>query len=252
MRKLTESVRRQWRLGEFRLLAVSLLVVTATLVATGQFTSRVDLAMQNRASGLLGADAVLSSSRPIPPEYRKRADEFGLETATSLSFITMLLSDDGGQLASVRAVSDNYPLRGEVVLGESLSPALVSGEAWLATALIRTLGLALGQTVYLGDAEFRVTGRIELEPGGDPGAFRIAPSVMINTEDVERTGLIPKALLLHPTDSHQQIDLLGRLRCRIRQCSSVTSRSAGVQSAETMAPFYSMARSWTMCRVRPD
>ncbi|MFT5116122.1 MAG: putative ABC transport system permease protein [Parasphingorhabdus sp.] len=187
------SINRFWRLSEFRLLCGCLLVVTAALVSVGMFANRVELAMQERASGLLGADALISSSRPLDSRLEDLATGMGLQTSQSISFLTMLLTDEDGQLSAVRAIDDLYPLRGELIVEGSNMPKLGSGEVWLADRLMAGLKLKIGDAVAIGSSDFNIVGSIVMEPGGEAGAFRMAPRVMMRIEDLPATGLISAA-----------------------------------------------------------
>ena len=142
MSRFLRSLAQQWRLAEFRLLSACLLIVIAALVSTGQFTDRIDLAMQHRASGLLGADGLVSSTSPIPGEYREVAQQFNLQTTSSIGFLTMLHGAEDGQLVSVRAVTQNYPLRGEVVPNGGKG-ILQPGTVWIASRLSAAICLYL-------------------------------------------------------------------------------------------------------------
>jgi putative ABC transport system permease protein len=189
-------LKRQLRLGEFKLLFTGLLLVGVALGAVGTFSERIEQSMQERTSAMLGADGLVSSTRPLPQHYAELAMESGLEVARSVSFMSMLMTEQGSRLAGVRAVSSGYPLRGKVLLSnESGQPteSPVPGTVWTATQLVSDLGLESGSTVQLGDAELVYRNEILLEPEGGAGMLRLAPRVLMNIDDLERTGLITPA-----------------------------------------------------------
>ena len=114
-------LKRQARLGEFRLLFAGLLLVGIALGAVGTFSARIEQAMQDRTSAMLGADGLVSSTRPLPDRYATLARDAGLEVAESISFMSMLITDQGSRLAGIRAVTKEYPLRGEVIVADDSS-----------------------------------------------------------------------------------------------------------------------------------
>jgi putative ABC transport system permease protein len=60
-------------------------------------------------------------------------------------------------------------------------------------ALLLALDLQLGQSLWLGDAVFRVTRVIVVEPDRGSGFMSFAPRVMIHQDDIPATGLVQPA-----------------------------------------------------------
>ncbi len=111
---------RDFRAGELRLLALAVMLAVAALTAVGFFADRLNQGLARDAGALLGGDAVVGSDKPTPPELLQRARALGLQTATSVGFPSMGRAPDelGGasRLVAVKAVSDAYPLRGQLQL----------------------------------------------------------------------------------------------------------------------------------------
>ena len=198
-------IMRQLRLSEFRLLLVALLLITVALSAIGALSDRMEQSMQVRTSAILGADAMIASRRPLDEQYEELARAHGLELARSVSFLSMVRTQQRSLLAGVRAVSRNYPLRGEVVTRYSeASDAIrknrqgpVSGEIWMVGQISGELVVKPGDVVDLGELSARYTGQILLEPEGGVGVLRFAPRVIMNLEDLEATGLLTPASRVH-------------------------------------------------------
>ena len=129
---------------ELNLLLVALLVAVAAVTTVGFFVDRLDRALNEQALHLLGGDLVLRADRPIPEDWTRKARALGLRVAHTASFPSMAMAesstpaadeeDEGEalpptQLASVLAVSHDYPLRGEltVTADEAGPSASVSG-----------------------------------------------------------------------------------------------------------------------------
>ncbi|MCZ7598087.1 MAG: hypothetical protein M5U09_10690 [Gammaproteobacteria bacterium] len=195
MKRLFAALAREARLAEFRLLLVALAFISAALAAVSLFGDRVERAMVLQASALLGADAVIDSTRPIDAELEELAAGFGPATARTVSFLSMAVTGSGSQLVQVKAVSPGYPLRGELVsrppAGAAESGELpAAGTAWVAPELVADDGRG---TLGLGHARFAVAREVVLEPEGGMGSFSIAPRVLIALADVEATGLLTPA-----------------------------------------------------------
>ena len=112
-------LRRDWRAGEWRVLLIALVLAVGSIATVGLFADRVRLALQQEATSLLGADLRISSTRPLPPEYRDAAQQRGLRVVETASFPSMAAGKQGNVLAEILAVGEGYPLRGKIVIDES-------------------------------------------------------------------------------------------------------------------------------------
>ena len=195
---------RDFRAGELRLLALAVTLAVAALTAVAFFADRLNLGLARDAAALLGGDAVVGSDQPTPLELLQRAAELGLRTATSAAFPSMGRAPDelGGasRLVAVKAVSDGYPLRGQLRLKaapdaaeRSLAGAPARGTVWVDAALLDGLQLRVGDDLLLGDSALQIAQIIALEPDRGTGFMSFAPRVMLNQADLAATGLIQPA-----------------------------------------------------------
>ncbi|MBP6493010.1 MAG: ABC transporter permease [Rhodoferax sp.] len=195
---------RDLRSGELRLLIVAVTLAVAALTAVGFFADRLKGGLQRDARQLLGGDAVVSSDNPTPEAFIAKARELGLTVAGTLGFPTMGRAPDarGGasKLVALKVVEPGYPLRGNLKIArESGGPQTSTrdipapGEAWVDAPLLESLGLNVGDTLLLGDASFRISTVIVIEPDRGAGFMNFAPRVMINRADVDATKLIQPA-----------------------------------------------------------
>ena len=200
------SLLRDLRAGELRLLIVAVSLAVAALTAVGFFADRLNGGLQRDARQLLGGDAVISSDNPTPPVFIAKAKELGLQTAQTLGFPTMARSQSVGstdpmtKLVALKAVSEAYPLRGnlQIAAKQGAEPAKTRavpavGEAWVDAALLDGLGLQVGDKLLLGDAELRIGQIITTEPDRGAGFANFAPRVMVNMAGMAATGLIQPA-----------------------------------------------------------
>ena len=196
--------RRDFRAGELRLLALAVMLAVAALTAVGFFADRLNQGLARDAGALLGGDAVVGSDKPAPPELLQRASALGLLSASSTSFPSMGRAPDelGGasRLVAVKAVSDAYPLRGQLRLKaapdaaeRNVAGAPARGTVWVDAALLDGLQLKVGDDLLLGDTALQITQLIVIEPDRGAGFMSFAPRVMLNQADLADTGLIQPA-----------------------------------------------------------
>ena len=202
---------RDLRSGELNLLIVSVVLAVAALTAVGFFSDRLQAGLWRDARQLLGGDAVVVSDKPTAEYFQKKAQEFGLKTNATLSFPSMARADDakGGEtkLVALKAVSEGYPLRGQMSLQNSHSggapnnqPATrltrdvpQAGQAWVDPSLLEVMNLQVGDAIWLGDKSFQIAALIHREPDRGAAFMNFAPRVMIHQADVPATGLIQPA-----------------------------------------------------------
>ena len=195
---------RDFRAGELRLLVVAVTLAVAALTAVGFFADRLNGGLARDARQLLGGDAIVASDKPAVPEFAAKAAELGLTVATTTAFPSMGRAPDalGGasRLVSVKAVSDAYPLRGQLRLSAgpgapemSVAHAPERGTVWVEPALIDGLNLKVGDDLLLGDAALRIAQVILVEPDRGAGFSAFAPRVMLHQEDLAATALIQPA-----------------------------------------------------------
>lgn len=193
---------RDWRAGELRVLAAALVVAVASVTSVAFFADRVSRALVRDAHQLLGADLVLASDHAWAQGIADEISKRGLERAQAITFISMATSGDSSanqssQLAGVKAVSENYPLRGRLRIAPEPNapdaPALSGpspGTVWIEERLVTALGAPVGSRIKLGNASFEVAAVLTLEPERGANFFNIAPRLFMNIADVPATGLV--------------------------------------------------------------
>ena len=188
---------RDWRSGEVLVLLAALIIAVAAMSAVTFFTDRVRQAVAQQAGEALAADLRLESINPLPSSYRESAERHELAVADVVSFRSVVLAGDLSSLADVRGVSEGYPLRGAVQVADKLSavPRTItgiprSGEVWAEPSLLARLGADVGDEIEVGSLRLRVTQTLEFRPDEGWRFMEIAPTALLNLEDVERSGLL--------------------------------------------------------------
>ncbi|HBC3489261.1 TPA: ABC transporter permease [Vibrio alginolyticus] len=183
----------RWSFGEIRQgnlwpISVALILVIASIFALSALAERMEQVIVKQGKDALTADAVFVSANPIPDTLL--ASTKSLERSTMTRFATMAFSDNGMQLISVRAVDDNYPLMGELVLENNPAGRVKENQLWLDERIMTQLSVKPGDSVTIGDAEFTVSGAVLMEPGLSFNPFQQMPSAYIHQSDVDKTGAI--------------------------------------------------------------
>lgn len=193
---------RNWRSGEVKILAGALMLAVAVVSAISVFTDRLESALIEESAAFLGANRIVESSQPIPGEWRQvAAEQFAVRQATTVEFLSMVFSEETMNMASVKAVSEGYPLLGQIELSQrpfAVDPKEIAiaegvpapGEAWVDSRLLPLLEAQLGDTVQVGDKELRATRVIISEPDRGGGMSMVSPRLIMNEADLPATKVI--------------------------------------------------------------
>jgi putative ABC transport system permease protein len=188
---------RDWKAGELNLLLLALVLCVASITTVGFFVNRVELAMNQQSSELLAADFVIASSKAIDSQRITQARQLGLSVSVVRLFRSVLVAGDAVQLVEVKSVDAQYPLRGNLRLskqqfvgGEKTRGKPASGEVWVEPRLLQAMALDVGDTIQLGARRFTISRVINYEPDRGGEFFRMAPRLMLNSDDLASTRLM--------------------------------------------------------------
>jgi putative ABC transport system permease protein len=189
-------LKRDLRAGEVRVLLASLMLAVMAVTAVGFLTDRAERALALEANRLLGGDAMLRADEPIGAAPRERAQALGLRQTETAAFPSMLRAGEALRLSDVRAIGDEFPLRGSFRLADAQGTARDQvgaperGTAWLSRGGAQLLGANVGDTVRLGEAEFQLAALVLQEPDSALDYFNVAPRVFLHWDDLPATGLV--------------------------------------------------------------
>jgi putative ABC transport system permease protein len=173
------------------LLALILAVTSATMISV--FSQRLDNAMLNKSTELLGADLRIQSREQITASWYQQAEALKLQTATTLEFPSVVLFKDDMALAAVKAVDKHYPLKGGLTTTDSLQvkeKGPEPGQVWLEARLLALLDAQVGDLVEVGAIKLKVSAVISHETDRAGNFYSLSPRLMMSLEDVEAAQLV--------------------------------------------------------------
>lgn len=186
-----------WRAGALKVLVFALVLAVSAITAVGFFTERVESALSRQGALLLGGDLAVSADHEIPAVFIERAQKQGFAAVKTYEFPSMVVAGDSNQLVEIKAVGNNFPLRGDLTLGAAaadagrvVKAAPAAGEAWIEPRLANALDLTVGGRITVGEKALLVTAILLREPSRGGDMFSFAPRLMMNAEDLAATKLI--------------------------------------------------------------
>ncbi|RJT26250.1 putative ABC transporter permease subunit YbbP [Buttiauxella izardii] len=180
---------REWRSPSLLIVWLALSLAVACVLALGNISDRMEQGLNQQSRDFMAGDRALRSAREVPQEWLDQAQKDGLKVGKQLTFATMTFAGDTPQLASVKAVDNVYPMYGEL---DTNPPGLKPepGSVLLAPRLMALLNLKAGDSIDVGDTTLRIAGEVVQEPDSGFNPFQMAPRLMMNLADVEKTGAV--------------------------------------------------------------
>nr|WP_294841852.1 FtsX-like permease family protein [uncultured Methylotenera sp.] len=186
-----------WRAGALRVLVFALVLAVAAITAVSFFTQRIETALNQQGSLLIGGDLAVVADHPIPQALIERAVTQQIQTTRTYEFPSMVMYGEVSQLVEIKAIEANFPLRGHLTIaqfgtdvGRAVQSAPKSGEVWIEPRLATLLDIKVGDQLDVGERSLTVAAILLREPSRGGNMFSFAPRVMMNASDLASTQLI--------------------------------------------------------------
>lgn len=195
---------RDSRAGELTLLCLALLIAVTSSTAISLFADRLQRTMTGQAAEFLAADLIVAGSSEIPVHWLEQAGQLHLDHSQTCEFPSVLLENGQMLLAAVKAVSNDYPLRGflKTVTADYANETRVingpvSGTVWVEKRVLSALNLNIGDTLTIGEKLLTIGSIISYEPDKRGDFYSFSPRVMMNVADLAATGVIQPGSHVH-------------------------------------------------------
>src|SRR5438132_10021856 len=197
--KIRFAITMAWRetraaTGKFILVILSVALGAGALTAVTGFSESVQYTLLHEAKTLMAADT--SIRMPIEPfpkdlQFLDQLASTGVESTRVTETVSMAMSGEQPPiLVSVKGIDQSkYPFYGELELvpaGTRLDEHSVA----VSDDLLLRLGLKLGDTIKVGDQEFKMVARVAREPDRMTTGFTLGPRVIFTREGLASTGII--------------------------------------------------------------
>ena len=189
------DLRRDVRSRELVWLFVALTLSVTALSSVSFLADRMQRAFAFDARQLLASDLLIVADQPVPDQFLLEARNRGLKIAQTVVFPSMARVGSHSKLASLKAVSPQYPLRGSLLVqsktqDKTFSSGPDQGTVWVDPAMLASLHATEGAQIELGKKTFVIAGVLEKELDRGAGFMNFAPRVMMSMSDLSATGLI--------------------------------------------------------------
>ncbi|MFI4984330.1 MAG: ABC transporter permease, partial [Rickettsiales bacterium] len=178
----------------FYLLVIISLVVIAVM---GEISENVKYNITSKSKEVLGGDIEISLANfPLGAAEQKFLQQFG-KVSTAIDLRAMMRFKNESRMVELKAVDDNYPLYGDVVVTQSrISTLHLKNGVFVAQQLVDDIGFGVNDEITIGRASIKILGIIESEPDWLVNNIILGPRVLTTEEALEDTGLLNPGSLL--------------------------------------------------------
>jgi putative ABC transport system permease protein len=188
-----DSRRHRRRLA---LYTAAIAVGIAALVSLRSLGSSLENEIDAQASSLLGADLSLESNQSFSDELEAAIDSIGGQQARQIKFTSMVLLPRGGhtRLAQIRALEGGFPFYGQLQTDppQAAETFRQGARALVDDNIMMQFGAAVGDSIKVGSAFFRIEGRLIKIPGETSLSSDVQPRIYLPMDHLDRTHLVQR------------------------------------------------------------
>ncbi len=192
---------RERRVSDVVILFVALLIAVTQTTTVNLFTDRLQRMLTQQTAEFLAADLAIVTTREIPETWLEKAAATGLTLSQTHEFSSVLLVRDALLLTRIKAVSDRYPLRGQLKARSDLPGAVQArprpGTVWVDGRVLSSLKLTTGDSIQVGESTLTITHELLSEPDQPMNLTALAPRVLMHADDLANTRLVQPGSHVH-------------------------------------------------------
>jgi putative ABC transport system permease protein len=234
----------------------SVILAVASVVAAFSFRDNLQSSIRTQSKSLLGADLSLDSREAFTPDDETLFRSIGGDQSRQIGFSSMAYFSRSreSRLVQVRAISGSFPYYGAL----EAEPAFSSTDfhrgpnALVDENVMLQFNARVGDSLKIGDHEFRIAGKLRKIPGETLAFSLISPRIYIPMAYLDQTGLLQKGSLVRyrvyfklpaSTDVDLLVSKLGPELERLRlQADTVSRRARSIAaSTENLARYLTLA-----------
>ncbi|GBL05425.1 ABC transporter permease [Glaciecola sp. KUL10] len=179
-----------------RILQATQVILMMFIVTLSLTSESVQSHLKHNLSNLLGADLVLSNKGALSAADLQQLTENSDDIIFTQSLKTTLTHQEQWQRATIKAVSQDYPLQGELLLSDSIGGEIYvattspeTGSLWIDTRLAAGLNVKIGDTLTIASSQLTITHILQHEPDRLMEGHNVDMRALIHRDDFNQMGL---------------------------------------------------------------
>lgn len=203
-------LKHELKRGELTIIVLAIVLGVASVFSLAGFSGKIKQALLNEGTSFIAADRVLQTSRKLPTQQSTaqppsltwnalthKSQALQVNQAQQVLMSSMVFAGDVMALVEVQAVSNAYPLRGELLVSHSNAStdlAVVNapevGSAYIEEKLLSLLNVTIGDKIDIGENSFVIQAIAKQIPDASFSVFTSGVKVIINLDDLDKTQLV--------------------------------------------------------------
>jgi putative ABC transport system permease protein len=205
-----QLLKHELKRGELTIIVLAIVLGVSSVFSLTGFSGKIKQALLNESTSFIAADRILQTSRKLSlneiktqPEalsvdgITEKSQQLDINQAQQVLMSSMVFADDVMALVQIQAVSNAYPLRGELLVDYSTdkndvvsvnAPEL--GTVFIEEKLLSVLNVTIDDVIDIGESSFTIKAVATQIPDASFSVFTSGVKVIINIEDLDKTQLV--------------------------------------------------------------
>jgi len=247
-------LKHELKRGELTIIVLAIVLGVASVFSLTGFSGQIKQALLNESTSFIAADRVLQSSSKIDlknsikqptllsrDDITNKSQELNIKQAEKVLMSSMVFASDEMALVEIQAVSNTYPLRGELLVSYSADQnELVSvnapnvGSVFIEEKLLSLLDVSIGDAIEIGEGSFVIQAIAKQIPDASFSVFTSGVKIILNINDLVKTQLVqPGSRLTYKYLFSGDIDAINALTVWIKPKLNDSQRWYDIQSRQS-------------------
>ncbi|WP_114325545.1 ABC transporter permease [Candidatus Colwellia aromaticivorans] len=247
-------LKHELKRGELTIIVLAIVLGVASVFSLAGFSGKIKQALLNESTSFIAADRVLQTSRKIDfqnittepialsrDQITQKSQQLNIKQAQQVLMSSMVFAGDVMGLVEIQAVSNYYPLRGELLVNYSTNTnelAAVNapdlGTVFIEEKILSLLEVTIGDVIDIGDSRFVIKAIAKQIPDASFSVFTSGAKVIINIADLEKTQLVqPGSRLTYKYLFSGDVDAIKALSVWLKPKLNDSQRWYDIQSKQS-------------------
>jgi len=203
-------LKHELKRGELTIIVLAIVLGVASVFSLTGFSGKIKQTLLNESTSFIAADRVLQTSRKIAFQetiteptalsqdvITKKSQQLNIKQAQQVLMSSMVFASDVMALVEIQAVSNSYPLRGDLLVSYSTKVNALTavnapevGRVFIEEKVLSLLKVNIGDTIDIGESSFIIQAIAKQIPDASFSVFTSGAKVIINIADLDKTQLV--------------------------------------------------------------
>jgi putative ABC transport system permease protein len=247
-------LKHELKRGELTIIVLAIVLGVASVFSLAGFSGKIKQALLNESTSFIAADRVLQTSRKIADKENitqstalsrdvitQKSQQLNINQAQQVLMSSMVFAGDVMALVEIKAISNSYPLRGELLVNYSENAnELVAvnapdvGSVFIEKKLLSLLDVSIGDVIDIGESSFVIKAVAKQIPDASFSVFTSGVKVIINIADLDKTQLVqPGSRLTYKYLFSGDVDAINALTVWLKPKLNDSQRWFDIQSKQS-------------------